>query len=186
MTIDSCWSTFRQSSVLFWIISWLWTTSLNLTIRLSLLFTVVDFASFILSLALKHWCTCSVDFLFPMSQLLMSVFEKAMKSHNVLENDPYDWEKYDSEDLLTITAAANTAQQLTRLTPAYLGYWKLKTYHFWHSCLCFFFILIVALSVMLFSFPSHSVGSIMQFSCCFYFRPKKKTAPSEIPEKLLL
>uniref|UniRef100_A0A3Q3GJ41 Tau tubulin kinase 2b n=1 Tax=Kryptolebias marmoratus TaxID=37003 RepID=A0A3Q3GJ41_KRYMA len=57
----------------------------------------------------------------PDYQLLMSVFEKAMKSHNVLENDPYDWEKCDSEGVLTITAAANTAQQLTRLTPAYLG-----------------------------------------------------------------
>uniref|UniRef100_A0A8C6MCK8 Tau tubulin kinase 2b n=1 Tax=Nothobranchius furzeri TaxID=105023 RepID=A0A8C6MCK8_NOTFU len=57
----------------------------------------------------------------PDYQFLMSVFEKAMKSHNVLENDPYDWEKCDSEDMLTTTAAANTAQQLTRLTPAYLG-----------------------------------------------------------------
>uniref|UniRef100_A0A667XQ67 Tau tubulin kinase 2b n=1 Tax=Myripristis murdjan TaxID=586833 RepID=A0A667XQ67_9TELE len=57
----------------------------------------------------------------PDYQLLMSVFENAMKSHNVLENDPYDWEKCDSEDLLTITAAATTAQQLTRLTPAYMG-----------------------------------------------------------------
>lgn len=56
----------------------------------------------------------------------MSVFENAMKSHNVLENDPYDWEKCDSEDMLTITAAATTAQQLTRLTPAYLGYLQLK------------------------------------------------------------
>lgn len=45
-----------------------------------------------------------------------------MKSHSVLENDPYDWEKCDSEDMLAITAAATTAQQLTRLTPAYLGY----------------------------------------------------------------
>uniref|UniRef100_A0A8C6ML19 non-specific serine/threonine protein kinase n=1 Tax=Nothobranchius furzeri TaxID=105023 RepID=A0A8C6ML19_NOTFU len=54
----------------------------------------------------------------PDYQFLMSVFEKAMKSHNVLENDPYDWEKCDSEDMLTTTAAANTAQQLTRLTPA--------------------------------------------------------------------
>lgn len=44
-----------------------------------------------------------------------------MKSHNVLENDSYDWEKCDPEDMLSITAAANTAQQLTRLTPAYLG-----------------------------------------------------------------
>ncbi|XP_024147263.1 tau-tubulin kinase 2b [Oryzias melastigma] len=57
----------------------------------------------------------------PDYQLLTSVFDSAMKSHNVLENDPYDWEKCDSEDVLTITAAANTAQQLTRLTPAYLG-----------------------------------------------------------------
>ncbi|XP_041832096.1 tau-tubulin kinase 2b [Melanotaenia boesemani] len=57
----------------------------------------------------------------PDYQLLMSVFENAMKSHNVLENDPYDWEKCDSDDMLTITAAATTAQQLTRLTPAYLG-----------------------------------------------------------------
>lgn len=57
----------------------------------------------------------------PDYQLLMSVFDNAMKSHSVLENDPYDWEKCDSEDMLTITAAATTAQQLTRLTPAYLG-----------------------------------------------------------------
>uniref|UniRef100_A0A3P8X131 Tau tubulin kinase 2b n=1 Tax=Cynoglossus semilaevis TaxID=244447 RepID=A0A3P8X131_CYNSE len=57
----------------------------------------------------------------PDYQLLMSVFDKAMKSHNVLENDSYDWEKCDPEDMLSITAAANTAQQLTRLTPAYLG-----------------------------------------------------------------
>ncbi|XP_028997243.1 tau-tubulin kinase 2b [Betta splendens] len=57
----------------------------------------------------------------PDYELLMSVFENAMKSHNVLENDPYDWEKCESEDMLTITAAATTAQQLTRLTPAYLG-----------------------------------------------------------------
>lgn len=56
----------------------------------------------------------------------MSVFDNAMKSHSVLENDPYDWEKCDSEDVLTITAAATTAQQLTRLTPAYLGYLQLK------------------------------------------------------------
>ncbi|XP_034017893.1 tau-tubulin kinase 2b [Thalassophryne amazonica] len=57
----------------------------------------------------------------PDYQLLTLVFENAMKSHAVLENDPYDWEKGDSEDTLAVTAAANTAQQLTRLTPAYLG-----------------------------------------------------------------
>lgn len=61
-----------------------------------------------------------------LSQLLMSVFDNAMKSHNVLENDPYDWEKCDSEDVLTITAAATTAQHLTRITPAYLGYVRLR------------------------------------------------------------
>ncbi|XP_029533171.1 tau-tubulin kinase 2-like isoform X2 [Oncorhynchus nerka] len=57
----------------------------------------------------------------PDYQLLISVFENAMKSHNVLENDPYDWERCDSEDMLTITGSATTAQQLTRLTPAYIG-----------------------------------------------------------------
>lgn len=58
------------------------------------------------------------------------MFDSAMKSHNVLENDPYDWEKCDSEDVLTITAAANTAQQLTRLTPAYLGYLRLRIFYY--------------------------------------------------------
>ncbi|XP_072541908.1 tau-tubulin kinase 2b isoform X2 [Salminus brasiliensis] len=57
----------------------------------------------------------------PDYQLLMSVFEKSMKSYNVMENDPYDWEKTDSEDSLTVAALATTAQQLTRLTPAYMG-----------------------------------------------------------------
>lgn len=49
-----------------------------------------------------------------------------MKRHNVLENDLYDWEKCNTEDLLAINAAAATAQQLTRLTPAYLGYLQPK------------------------------------------------------------
>lgn len=56
----------------------------------------------------------------PDYQLLMSLFESAMKSHGVLENDVYDWEKCDSEDMLTIAGAATT-KQLTRLTPAYMG-----------------------------------------------------------------
>lgn len=51
----------------------------------------------------------------------MSLFESAMKSHGVLENDAYDWEKCDSEDMLTIAGTATT-KQLTRLTPAYMGY----------------------------------------------------------------
>lgn len=66
-------------------------------------------------------------------QLLMSVFEKAMKSHNVLENDPYDWEKCDSEDMLTIAGTATT-KQLTRLTPAYMGYLRpMMAFFFYQS-----------------------------------------------------
>ncbi|XP_043075117.1 tau-tubulin kinase 2b [Puntigrus tetrazona] len=57
----------------------------------------------------------------PDYQLLMSVFENSMKSYNVVENDPYDWERTDSEDTLNVGTLATTAQQLTRLTPAYLG-----------------------------------------------------------------
>ncbi|XP_034555280.1 tau-tubulin kinase 2b isoform X2 [Notolabrus celidotus] len=72
------------------------------------------------SMFLDHILTLDY-FTKPDYQLLMSVFESAMKSHSVLENDAYDWEKCDSEDMLTITAATTTAQQLTRLTPAYLG-----------------------------------------------------------------
>uniref|UniRef100_A0A3B3ZY00 Protein kinase domain-containing protein n=1 Tax=Periophthalmus magnuspinnatus TaxID=409849 RepID=A0A3B3ZY00_9GOBI len=71
------------------------------------------------SMFLDHISTLDY-FTKPDYQLLTSVFDKAMKSHSVLENDPYDWEKCDAEDMLNITAAATT-QQLTRLTPAYLG-----------------------------------------------------------------
>uniref|UniRef100_A0A3Q2XVK1 Tau tubulin kinase 2b n=1 Tax=Hippocampus comes TaxID=109280 RepID=A0A3Q2XVK1_HIPCM len=58
----------------------------------------------------------------PDYELLMSLFDCSMKSHNVLHNDPYDWEKCDSEDMLTAAAAPPTGQELTRLTPAHLGY----------------------------------------------------------------
>ncbi|CAM4693224.1 unnamed protein product [Leuciscus chuanchicus] len=57
----------------------------------------------------------------PDYQLLMSVFDNSMKSYNVVENDPYDWERTDSEGTLNVGTLTNTAQQLTRLTPAYLG-----------------------------------------------------------------
>lgn len=57
----------------------------------------------------------------PDYQLLMSVFDNSMKSYNVVENDPYDWERTDSEDTLNVGTLTTTAQQLTRLTPAYLG-----------------------------------------------------------------
>ncbi|XP_051908494.1 tau-tubulin kinase 2b isoform X2 [Hippocampus zosterae] len=57
----------------------------------------------------------------PDYELLMSLFDSSMKSHNVLHNDPYDWEKCDSEDMLTAAAAPPTGQELTRLTPAHLG-----------------------------------------------------------------
>uniref|UniRef100_A0A8C5F387 Tau tubulin kinase 2b n=1 Tax=Gadus morhua TaxID=8049 RepID=A0A8C5F387_GADMO len=71
------------------------------------------------SIFLEHVLTLDY-FTKPDYQLLMSVFENAMKSHNVLENDPYDWEKCDSNSLLTTASTANTVQ-LTRLTPAYMG-----------------------------------------------------------------
>ncbi|XP_026088778.1 tau-tubulin kinase 2-like [Carassius auratus] len=57
----------------------------------------------------------------PDYQLLMSVFDNSMKSYKVAENDLYDWERTDSEDTLNVGTLATTAQQLTRLTPAYLG-----------------------------------------------------------------
>ncbi|CAL8315521.1 unnamed protein product [Lota lota] len=71
------------------------------------------------SIFLEHVLTLDY-FTKPDYQLLMSVFENAMKSHSVLENDPYDWEKCDSNTLLMTTSTANTVQ-LTRLTPAYMG-----------------------------------------------------------------
>lgn len=83
--------------------------------RLMLKHLPPEFSSF-----LDHILTLDY-FTKPDYRLLMSVFENAMKRHNVLENDLYDWEKCNTEDLLTINAAAATAQQLTRLTPAYLG-----------------------------------------------------------------
>ncbi|XP_052437268.1 tau-tubulin kinase 2 isoform X2 [Carassius gibelio] len=57
----------------------------------------------------------------PDYQLLRTVFENSMRTYNVLENDPYDWEKMSSDSPLTITAAANTPQHHTRLTPAQMG-----------------------------------------------------------------
>ena len=96
----------------------------------------------------------------------MSVFDKAMKNHNVLENDPYDWEKCDSEDMLTITAAATTAQQLTRLTPAYLGYPKLSLLTF--RALVFKLLqAVLAVSLALFKLSSHSVGYEFQYELFF-------------------
>ncbi|KAM9704565.1 tau-tubulin kinase 2b [Menidia menidia] len=83
--------------------------------RLMLKHLPTEFSSFLDHILILDYFTK------PDYQLLMSVFDTAMKTHSVLENDPYDWEKCDSEDMLTITAAATTAQQLTRLTPAYLG-----------------------------------------------------------------
>lgn len=75
-------------------------------------------------LFLAFWllvCLLLTDARVSLRQMLMSLFESAMKSHGVLENDAYDWEKCDSEDMLTIAGAATT-KQLTRLTPAYMGY----------------------------------------------------------------
>lgn len=98
----------------------------------------------------------------------MTVFEKAMKSHNVLENDPYDWEKCDSEDMLTIAGTATT-KQLTRLTPAYMGYLQPKKAFFLpitqaiHSVQTTLLIAVVSLILFL-QFPSHSGGHEFNFT----------------------
>ncbi|XP_048841157.1 LOW QUALITY PROTEIN: tau-tubulin kinase 2-like [Brienomyrus brachyistius] len=55
----------------------------------------------------------------PDYQLLMSVFENSMKAADILENDPFDWEKGDGT--LAINALGPSPQQHTRFTPAHLG-----------------------------------------------------------------
>ncbi|XP_072313807.1 tau-tubulin kinase 2 [Eucyclogobius newberryi] len=57
----------------------------------------------------------------PDYQLLMSVFDNSMKTYNVVENDPYDWERTGTDGSLTISTAATTPQHHTRLTPAHMG-----------------------------------------------------------------
>ncbi|XP_068436357.1 tau-tubulin kinase 2 isoform X2 [Clinocottus analis] len=57
----------------------------------------------------------------PDYQLLMSVFDNSMKTYNVVENDPYDWERTGTDGTLTIIAVATTPQHHTRLTPAHMG-----------------------------------------------------------------
>ncbi|KAK7904701.1 hypothetical protein WMY93_017308 [Mugilogobius chulae] len=57
----------------------------------------------------------------PDYQLLMSVFDNSMKTYNVVENDPYDWERTGTDGSLTINTAATTPQHHTRLTPAHMG-----------------------------------------------------------------
>lgn len=58
---------------------------------------------------------------FALFQLLMSVFDNSMKTYNVVENDPYDWERTTADGTLTISTAATTPQHHTRLTPAHMG-----------------------------------------------------------------
>ncbi|XP_047200662.1 tau-tubulin kinase 2 isoform X1 [Girardinichthys multiradiatus] len=57
----------------------------------------------------------------PDYQLLMSVFDNSMKTYNVVENDPYDWERTSTDGTLTISTSATTPQHHTRLTPAQMG-----------------------------------------------------------------
>ncbi|XP_061651348.1 tau-tubulin kinase 2 isoform X2 [Phyllopteryx taeniolatus] len=57
----------------------------------------------------------------PDYQLLMSVFDSSMKTYNVVENDPYDWERTGTDGTLVISASATTPQHHTRLTPAHMG-----------------------------------------------------------------
>ncbi|XP_047467462.1 tau-tubulin kinase 2 isoform X2 [Mugil cephalus] len=57
----------------------------------------------------------------PDYQLLMLVFDNSMKTYNVVENDPYDWERTSTDGSLMISASATTPQHHTRLTPAHMG-----------------------------------------------------------------
>ncbi|KAM9466992.1 tau-tubulin kinase 2 isoform 1-T1 [Clarias gariepinus] len=57
----------------------------------------------------------------PDYQLLMTVFENSMKTYNVMENDPYDWERTGTDGALNTPTAANVPQQHTRFTPACMG-----------------------------------------------------------------
>nr|XP_015825153.2 tau-tubulin kinase 2 isoform X2 [Nothobranchius furzeri] len=57
----------------------------------------------------------------PDYQLLMSVFDNSMKTYNVVENDPYDWERTTTDGTPTISVSATTPQHHTRLTPAQMG-----------------------------------------------------------------
>lgn len=60
----------------------------------------------------------------------MSVFDNSMKTYNVVENDPYDWERTATDGTLVISASATTPQHLTRLTPAHMGCVSFKIYTF--------------------------------------------------------
>ncbi|XP_051579069.1 tau-tubulin kinase 2 [Myxocyprinus asiaticus] len=57
----------------------------------------------------------------PDYQLLRTVFENSMRTYNVVENDPYDWERMSSDSPLMITTTTNTPQHHTRFTPAHMG-----------------------------------------------------------------
>ncbi|XP_052001770.1 tau-tubulin kinase 2 isoform X2 [Xyrauchen texanus] len=57
----------------------------------------------------------------PDYQLLRTVFENSMRTYNVVENDPYDWERMSSDSSLMITTTTNTPQHHTRFTPAHMG-----------------------------------------------------------------
>ncbi|XP_058255759.1 tau-tubulin kinase 2 isoform X3 [Hemibagrus wyckioides] len=57
----------------------------------------------------------------PNYELLMTVFENSMKTYNVVENDPYDWERTSTDGALNTPTAANVPQHHTRLTPACMG-----------------------------------------------------------------
>ena len=52
----------------------------------------------------------------------MSVFENSMKTYAVVENDPYDWERINTDSSQTVNTTNATPQHHTRLTPAHMGY----------------------------------------------------------------
>ncbi|KAL0969753.1 hypothetical protein UPYG_G00231820 [Umbra pygmaea] len=83
--------------------------------RLMLKHLPADFALFLDHIASLDYFTK------PDYQLLMSVFDNSMKTYNVVENDPYDWERTGSDGTLTINTSSTTPQHHTRLTPAHMG-----------------------------------------------------------------
>ncbi|KAL2098913.1 hypothetical protein ACEWY4_005393 [Coilia grayii] len=72
------------------------------------------------SIFLDHISTLDY-FTKPDYELLMSVFENSMKTYAVVENDPYDWERINTENAQTANTTNATPQHHTRLTPAHMG-----------------------------------------------------------------
>ncbi|XP_072896591.1 tau-tubulin kinase 2-like isoform X2 [Hemitrygon akajei] len=83
--------------------------------RLMLKHLPQEFASF-----LEH-VLCLDYFTKPDYQLLMTVFDNSIKTHGVVDSDPFDWEKAGMDGSFTMISTSTTPQLHTRQTPAALG-----------------------------------------------------------------